>query len=66
MQSNSFNLHLVFEIPNTQLFDIKKNQMTIIKEGALGIYELKEYNLMVLRLDDWQYSLNKQIPVMTQ
>lgn len=53
MQSNSFNLHLVFEIPNVELFDISQNKMTLLKNGALGIYELKEYNLIVLRLNDW-------------
>lgn len=37
-----------------------------MKNGAMGIYELKEYNLIVLRLNDWQYSLSKEIPVMTQ
>ena len=39
--------------------------MQLVTKCSLGIYELKEYNLMVFRMGEWQYSINKDIPVMT-
>ncbi|KAL4481801.1 hypothetical protein ABPG74_007890 [Tetrahymena malaccensis] len=61
-----YQMQLVFEIPNCTLYDINGSQYSVIDKGALAIYELKSHQLVVLKLGSWQYSLQKDIPVMAQ
>ncbi|EAR94289.3 senescence-associated protein (macronuclear) [Tetrahymena thermophila SB210] len=61
-----YQMQLVFEIPNCTLYDINGSQYSVIDKGALAIYELKSHQLIVLKLGSWQYSLQKDIPVMAQ
>lgn len=66
MEQKNYELHLLFEIVNSEIHKIENGKFTLLNKGALGIYELKEMNLIVLKLNDWQYSLNKENPVMSQ
>ena len=53
MESNDIQLNLIFEIDNTDLLEINQGQQRVISDGFLGVYELKEYNTIVLKLNDW-------------
>ena len=66
MEGKNYELHLLFEIKNVELYDYAQNyQVKLVGRGALGVYELTDLNMIVLRINDWQYSLNSSIPVMT-
>lgn len=64
----SYNLTLLFEMPSVELYDCdSQNKSSIlIQKGNLGVYELPEMKLFVLVINDWKYSLSKQVPVMLQ
>ncbi|EGR31150.1 hypothetical protein IMG5_116800, partial [Ichthyophthirius multifiliis] len=54
----------LFEISSCTLTHTQNNQKQSEKKGILAIYHLEKLNLYVLKLQEFQYSLSKQIPVM--
>jgi hypothetical protein len=52
MESNH-TLTLLFEILNCELFEISNQNYKKIDTGAIGIYELKEFKLTLLKLNNW-------------
>ncbi|KAL4436432.1 hypothetical protein ABPG74_002998 [Tetrahymena malaccensis] len=58
-----YRMELVFEIAECILYNIQNNSLTIINQGPLAIYILRQYHLVVLKLGQWQYSLSQDLPV---
>ncbi|EAR84658.3 senescence-associated protein (macronuclear) [Tetrahymena thermophila SB210] len=59
-----YRMELVFEIADSILYNIQNNSLSIIDQAPLAIYVLRQYNLVVLKLGQWQYSLSQDLPVM--
>jgi spartin len=66
MEQQNYELSLLFEVPNVELFEYSNGSSKLLQRGALGVYELRSFNLVVLRLDAWQYSLDVNLPVLAQ
>jgi hypothetical protein len=66
MEGQNYNLTLIFEIKNVELFDVVNGKSNSLYQGNLGVYELAEMKLYVLAIKDWRYSLNKSVPVMLE
>lgn len=66
MEQQNYTLNLLFEVDNVEINEFMNQKIQKLQQGALGIYKLNELNLIVLKLGNWQYSLSKDLPVMTQ
>lgn len=64
MESN-LNAETVLSIPNTQLYSIQEDTKTLLLTGDLELFYVDSENLYILALEDFQISLQRQLPVMS-
>jgi hypothetical protein len=61
----NYDLSLVLVIDNVELFEIKNGGMTLMDRGQLQVYEIPAINIYMIRLNEFKYSLSKELPIMT-
>jgi len=64
MESN-LNAETVLSIPNTQLYSIQEDTKTLLLTGDLELFYVDSENLYLLSLEDFQISLQRELPVMS-
>lgn len=57
--------NLILEIPECELYEIKHPEQKLLQKGSLQVFELQEMKLYFLVINDFKYTLSKEIPIMT-
>ncbi|KAL4481799.1 hypothetical protein ABPG74_007888 [Tetrahymena malaccensis] len=64
MQNLNNCANLLLEIPNCALYNIQEQNLTLLAVTYLGIYEIKALNTCFVKMQNWEYCFQKQIPVL--
>ncbi|CAK71432.1 unnamed protein product (macronuclear) [Paramecium tetraurelia] len=59
-----YQLQLQLEVPQSKLFEIKNQQPKQVDAGILQLYQSEQLKLTFLKFGQFQYTLQKNIPVM--
>ncbi|KAL4512921.1 hypothetical protein ABPG72_017606 [Tetrahymena utriculariae] len=64
MQNLNNCANLILEIPNCTLYKIEETNVTLLIEDYLRIYDTKAINTYFIKMKNWEYCFQKQIPIL--
>ncbi|KAL4481800.1 hypothetical protein ABPG74_007889 [Tetrahymena malaccensis] len=66
MDSQSNNADLLFEVQNCTLYDVTSEKAIFFNTAHLAVYEIKEQKVSFIKMNNWEYCFQKDIPVLKQ
>ncbi|EAR94288.1 senescence-associated protein (macronuclear) [Tetrahymena thermophila SB210] len=66
MDSQFNSADLLFEVQNCTLYDVTNEKAIFIHNSPIAVYEIKEQKIVFIKMNNWEYCFQKEIPVLKQ